>query len=90
MKQLTSGLLKNKSSCFSEIHLTRLQQDSKKTNCVSHPNGPIKIIITFLATLALGVRVVGLWWHYGMFELAPDPFYQIFGSLIVLHDHVHN
>ena len=61
MKQLTSGLLKNKSSCFPEIHLTRLQKDSKKTNCVSHPNGPIKTIVTFLATrLALGVRVVGL------------------------------
>lgn len=62
MKQLTSGLLKKKSSCFPEIHLTRLQQDSKKKNCVSNLKGPIKIVIaiTFLATLALGVRVVGL------------------------------
>lgn len=60
MKQLTSGLLKNKSSCFPETHLTRLQQDSKKTNHVSHLKGPIKIIVTLLATLALGVRVVGL------------------------------
>lgn len=60
MKRLTSGLSKKSLHVFQKFISPDYNKTQKKTNCVSHPNGPIKIIVTFLATLALGVRVVGL------------------------------